>query len=531
MLEEKPDQQKVNLHSSAEEDVPDGEVKTRAVRGVASLFARQGVLRLLGFFGMLVLARILTPEMFGVFAIANFVVIFFEEVSSLGLSAALLRKKENVTEIELRTVFFLQQGVVGVSLIAILVLAPYIASHYELDADYIWLIRVLGIALFLASLKTIPSILLQRQLRHDLLAVSEVAEYLVYITIAVTMALLDYGVWSLVVATLLRGLVGVIILFRMSWWTPAFGFDMRTAKEILRFGLPIQLGNFSALANNAVVPVVVGSYLGTSAVGLVNFAKKLLDAIAHQPLILIGKVQLRVFGRVQDEPERLVRLVETSLFIGGLVTFYMLAMFVSQAELFINLVVTDKWSESLSLIYIAVPGYMAFVVLMPYLQVLKATGDAITPLIALTARFTLQVLIFLSIVADAELKGYAVALVIAIFVTVPYITYKVHKIIRPKLVENIVPSLLSGMIAGVSAYALAHVYYGFVGMVVGIVLGTIVYFSVLGVLCGVKAGGEISRMLSAVAPGSSRIMAMSKYLENVFIRLDFSHRRATDAEL
>ena len=317
--------------------------------------------------------------MFGVFAIANFVVIFFEEVSSLGLSAALLRKKDNVTEIELRTVFTLQQIVVLISLLLIMLFAPYIATHYELDDSYSWLIRVLGVALLLASLKTIPSILLQRQLRHDLLAISEVAEYLVYLSVAIGMAIMGYGVWSLVVATLLRGLTGVVILYYISWWRPAFGFHRETAREILKFGVPIQMGNFTALANNAVVPIVVGTFLGPAAVGLVSFAKKLLDALVHQPLILIGKVQLRVFGRIQDDLVQLQRLVEKSLLLGSIVSFFMLSMLLSQAELFIELVVTNKWSATLPILYVMSFGYLIFALLMPYLQVLKATGDAITP--------------------------------------------------------------------------------------------------------------------------------------------------------
>ena len=509
------------LHASVEQDIPHGEVKTRAVRGVASLFARQGILRVLGFVGMLVLARILTPEMFGVFAIANFVVVFFEEMSSLGLSAALLRKKENVTEIELRTVFTLQQSVVLISLLLIMLFASDIAAHYELDDSYSWLIRVLGISLLLASLKTIPSILLQRQLRHDLLAISEVFEYLVYLSVAIGMAILGYGVWSLVVATLLRGITGVIVLYYISWWKPAFGFHRETAKEILSFGLPMQLGSLSALANNAVVPIVVGSFLGPSAVGMANFAKKLLDALAHQPLILVGKVQLRVFGRVQDDHDELQRLVEKSLHLGSIVIFFMLSLFLSQAELFIDLVVTDKWKAALPLLYIMSIGYMIFALLMPYLQLLKATGDAVTPLITHLLRFAFHVVVFIAFVGSFDLIAYAVAMVVAIVLSTPVVIFRVHKIIRPKIFFNVVPSMIAGIFSALLAHKVGYDLQGYIGMSVGFLVAIILYFMMLGILDGNRVGKEIHNMLTSVNSRSQTLKMLSEIIEVVFIKLNF----------
>ena len=508
------------LHESVEEDIPQGEVKKRAVRGVASLFVRQGVLRVLGLLGMLVLARILTPEMFGIFAIANFVIIFFEAVSSLGLSAALLRKKDNVTEIELRTAFTLQQSVVLISLLLIMLFAPHIANHYELDDSYTWLIRVLGIALLLASLKTIPSILLQRQLRHDLLAISEVAEYLVYLSVAIGMAIMGYGIWSLVVATLLRGLTGVVILYYISWWRPAFGFHRETAREILKFGVPIQMGSFTALANNAVVPIVVGTVLGPAAVGLVNFAKKLLDALAHQPLILIGQVQLRVFGRIQDDLVQLQRLVEKSLLLGSIVSFFMLSMLLSQAELFIELVVTNKWSATLPILYVMSFGYLIFALLMPYLQVLKATGDAITPLITHLLRFIFHVVILMALVDTLDLMGYAIAMVLAILLSTPLVIFKVHKLIRPKIVSNIFPSLVAAVIAGILAYKVSYEIQGYLGMSLGLLVDALLYFTVLGMINGEKVGKEMCNMLISIAPASEKLKLFATKLEMFFINID-----------
>ncbi|HZF25307.1 MAG TPA: oligosaccharide flippase family protein, partial [Steroidobacteraceae bacterium] len=239
-----------------EEDLQPGEVRARAVKGIASLLTRQFLVRVTGFVGMLVLARILTPQIFGVFAICQFIVLFFEQISSLGLSAALIRKKDAVTERELRTVFTVQQIGVALSIVLILGAAPFIARHYQLPTEDVALIRVMALALLLASLKTIPTVLLERRLRHNLIAASEITEYLTYQVVAILLAYLGLGVWALIAALIARGLIGVAILSRLSWWRPAFGIDRRALGEVVRFGIPIQAANLLSLANNAVVPVL-----------------------------------------------------------------------------------------------------------------------------------------------------------------------------------------------------------------------------------------------------------------------------------
>ena len=118
------------LAQTAETDLALGDVKTRAVRATAGLLARQVVMRGLDVVGMIVLARVLEPAVFGVFAIVRFVVFFFERFASVGLSATLLRKPTAVTEGELRTVFTVQHAIVAVSVALLWVGAPWVVGRH-----------------------------------------------------------------------------------------------------------------------------------------------------------------------------------------------------------------------------------------------------------------------------------------------------------------------------------------------------------------------------------------------------------------
>jgi O-antigen/teichoic acid export membrane protein len=486
------------------DELASSEVKARAVKGVTSLLVRQLAVRALGFAGMLVLARILTPEIFGIFAIGQFVVFFFDQIGSLGLAAALIRKKDPVTELELRTVFTVQQIAVFCSVGIVLFSAPAIVAHYGLDSSYVWLIRVMAIGLVFASLRTIPTILLERNLRHDAIAGADVAEYLAYQVTAIALALMGFGIWALALALLVRGVVGVAILYRVSWWRPRIGFDMESFKSIVSFGLPIQLGSFTGLANNAVVPIVVGSILGVSAVGFVNFAKSLLDAAIFQPLILMGRVQLPLFARVQDRPESLGRALERSSLGGAALVCLCATLLISQAEPLIQYLATSKWLPALPLLYVLGPVYLLHVVLQPLTQAFKAIGDAVTPLHIGLIVFVLQLGCFVFLSQSLGLMAYAVSLAVALGCATIYACVRARKRIPLRPLRLTLAPIAASIVACGIAISINRHLAAPAGVALSMATALAVYATALWMLCGKRLAIELGDVVR-IAGANSRI--------------------------
>ena len=125
------------------------------------------------------------------------VIAFLTYFSDVGLAAALIQKKENISEEDLRTTFTIQQGlVISISLIA-LISSSFVKDFYKLDSDGVFLFQALVISFFLSSLKTIPSIILERELKFEKLVIPQIAETLVFNVIAVFMAMQGFGVAEL----------------------------------------------------------------------------------------------------------------------------------------------------------------------------------------------------------------------------------------------------------------------------------------------------------------------------------------------
>ncbi|MEL6614762.1 MAG: oligosaccharide flippase family protein, partial [Bacteroidota bacterium] len=257
---------------SPEEHLALKDVKGRAVRATGALMSRQVIVRGINFVGLVILAKILDPATFGLFAVVRFIVMFLQRFSDFGLSATLIRKQDAVTEAELKTVFTIQQTIVAIAFLILWFGTDVIVGFYpELDMSHVWLIRVLAFSLVLASLKTMPTVLIQRALRHDKLAVIDVVEVVAYFVVTVGLAVLGYGIWALIWGTLARGVIGTVWLLVIAWWRPRFGFDRAAAKEVLTFGVPIQMASLAGLANESVVPLVVLAFFGKEAVGFANW--------------------------------------------------------------------------------------------------------------------------------------------------------------------------------------------------------------------------------------------------------------------
>ena len=92
---------------------------------------------------------------------------------------------------------------------------------------------------FLSSLKTIPSILLERKLDFQKLIIPQVAETVGFYAVAVILAWYGWGVSSFTWAVLVRGFIGLILMYAISPWRISIGFSRGVAKKLLRFGVPL----------------------------------------------------------------------------------------------------------------------------------------------------------------------------------------------------------------------------------------------------------------------------------------------------
>jgi len=328
--------------------------------------------RILAFAVGVILARLLTPDVFGIYAIVSFLVTMLESLRDLGIGAALIRETE-VSQEHLRSVFTFQL-LVAIGLGATMFfLAPLLVTALQLSSSMEWLIRLLVVTLILSSFSSVPAILLERQIRFREIALVDIGGNLGFQFSALSFAWLGYGVWSFGFAAVIGGLIRTGAYYAQARWRPGLSFDWGRVRGLLRFGLPFQGAGYVALAGGAITPIVIGSYLGAAAVGYVGWAATL----ALLPSIFvsgISRVAFSAYSRIRGNREALRRAVEMSIRFGAIVMYPLLLLSMALIPYIVEFVYLPKWAPGIPLFYLLALSGLFSPILGPVFQLLYAEG-------------------------------------------------------------------------------------------------------------------------------------------------------------
>lgn len=323
-------------------------VKQRAVKGVVVLTGRTFLISILSLVATGFLTVFLEPEEFGVFWIVSAIVNFLAYFSDIGLAAALIQKKEKIDDADLKTTFSVQQILVFSLLIILFFATPLFQRIYGLSYEGKFLLYALAASLFMSSLKTIPSVLLERDLEFGKLVIPQVLENLVYNVAAVLFAWYGFGVRSFAYAVLLRGIVGLVVIYILRPWLPGFAFSKKSLKKLLSFGVPYQANTLLATLKDDGMTAVLGGILGTGGLGLLGWAQKWAQAPLRFFMDHVIKVTFPAFARMQDEKDHLKRSVTRSIFFICFLVFPTLAGLLLLAPILVQIIPRyEKWQPAL----------------------------------------------------------------------------------------------------------------------------------------------------------------------------------------
>lgn len=347
----------------------------RAARGVLALGARQVLVQGLNIGGGILLARLLTPREFGLFAILTFVRSFFNAFGDVGLAGSLIRQPATPTRDDYRTVFSAQLVIVASISGLLAVFAPSLASAYGLSAGDAVLFRLLALSFLATSFMVIPQVGLERDLEFGKLAVIEVAQALVFNLVAVGLAWQGYGAISFALAMFGRALVGAVLAYIVNPWRIGWGWNAAILREHLNFGLPYQGSKFVSLVKDSITPVLVGMLLGPADVGYLNWANT-VAAYSVLAIFIFERVYLPAFSRLQDDLPALGALFEKVIWATNALTAPIAMTTLVLIQPITRIVFGDKWLVALPYFFLLWAANLVVPIATPSLSLLNALGRA-----------------------------------------------------------------------------------------------------------------------------------------------------------
>lgn len=358
-----------------EDELTVDKIRGKIIKGVVVLTGRTFILQAIALVSTFLLTVFLNPSQYGTFFLVSAVISFFAFFSDIGLAAALIQKKETLTTEELKTTFTVQQILVIILIVVILILSPFIKDWYNLSNEATYLIYALAISLFLSSLKTIPSVILERKLDFNKLVIPQIAETILFYLVAVYMAWKGFGINSFTAAVLVRGFSGLFLMYLLQPWRIGFSLSKESLKRLLKFGLPYQANTFLAVFKDDGLTALLGSILGASGLGYLAWAQKWANAPLRFFMDQVIKVTFPAYSRLQNEPMELSKALNRSVFFICLFVFPTLIGLIIIAPLLTHIIPKyEKWEPALLALSLISINTIFAAVTTPLTNLLNAIG-------------------------------------------------------------------------------------------------------------------------------------------------------------
>lgn len=343
----------------------------RASRGFLWAVLAAGAGRILSVAALAVVARILVPEEFGLFAFALVYVTYLNTLGDLGVGTALIYWRDRVEDAAQIT--FLVNLATGVAwLLLTLALAPVVAEFFDSPSGTP-ILRALGLVFPIRGLGNTHDALCRKELQFRERLVPELGLAVTKGLITVVLALAGLGVWSLVWGQLAGETVRAIALWHAVPWRPSWRWPEGLFGPMLVYSREIVAINVIAAVVHHADYVVVGRMLGVEALGFYQLAYKIPEMAVILVLWQVNAVLFPTFSKV-GEPSRLAEAyVETMRYVALLVLPAAVGLFML-AEPIVLTVFGDQWSPSVPILR-ALAVYVAFRSLGSHAgDVMKAAG-------------------------------------------------------------------------------------------------------------------------------------------------------------
>lgn len=254
---------------------------------------------------MVVLARLLDPAEFGLFAFALLVVNLLDYVKDLGFGASVVQSRRPWSEIA-PTALLATVTTGFVASLALVLAAPFLAEIVD-RPDLTAPVRALAIALLISAVGVIPQARLRRRLDFRGRLLPEATGALVKTVLAIGLAFAGFGVWSLIHAQIAGVLVTTLLYWRAAGAGLRFGLNRAVFGELLRFGLPVSAVTIVAYAIYNIDYLAIGARLGDAVLGLYTLAYRIPELLVLSLCIVVSDVLFSALSRMQHDREGLVR--------------------------------------------------------------------------------------------------------------------------------------------------------------------------------------------------------------------------------
>jgi len=316
-------------------------LKQKTISGFTWSFIESIIGQGITFFVGIILARLLSPQEFGLIGMLTIFIALSQLLTDSGFSHALIRK-QNCTQQDYSTVFYFNI-VLGISLYILLFIAANTISIFFREPILKPLIRVIGLAIIINSFTIIQNTLLTKQINFKLQAKISVVSFFISGIISIYMAYTGWGVWSLVALTLFKYSINSVLLWFWNKWKPLWCFSKKSFVELFSFSGKLFVTQLIDALYRNLYYVIIGKYFSAAELGYYTRAEQFQSLPSVNLQGIIGRVSYPVLATMQNDTPRLRDTYKKLIRSTMLITFVLMLGMAASAKPMILSLVGEKW--------------------------------------------------------------------------------------------------------------------------------------------------------------------------------------------
>ncbi len=451
--------------------------------------------RVLFFIVGIILARILTPADYGLITIVGVFTAILQIFTDGGLGLALIRKQDR-TEKDKSTVFWYNLFMCWFIYLVLFFSAPYIAKFYDLPI-LTKLTRILTLNLIYSPIGNIQSTLMRADINFKTPTLIGFCGTIIYGIVAITLAVLGYGVWALVYCTLANSLFIAIANAVIVKWRPKTGFSLQSFRELFGYSSKLLISTIIDRIYVNVSPLIIGKFYNASKLGVYGRAQNWVALPSVTVTDIWMGVAFPTLAKLQNDKEQLMHAYRKILKLSAYIIFPLLFFLASVADPLIRFVLTDKWEDCIYLTQLLCFSAMWYPIHGINLNLLQVTGrsdlflrvEIIKKIVGLTILF---------ITAPISLEMMCIGQIISSFISLYVNTYYTGKLLDFglfKQVKDWFPILINCIVLGVSCYLIQMFFTDNLSKLIIASIWAIIYYIGIGILSKSKELDEIIKII------------------------------------
>lgn len=417
-------------------------LESRVASGIAWSFSEKLLTMLIQMVVSIIVARQLMPEDFGIMAILTFFTSVALAIVDSGFSQTLIRK-QNPSDEEYKSVLIFNVVVSLILYLLLLLFAPYIANYYghSVISD---VAPVLFLVLPINSLCVVQTVMFTKEFRFALLSKIVFAASLISGVVAVVMAIMGCGIWSLVAQRLLMMGIKAIAFWAIRRWHTDARFSISAIRAMMPFGMRLLATDLIAAIYNNVAQLFIGKMHSTTMLGYYSQAQKLKDLPVTSAVQAVQGVTYPALSELSDDEKRFGDGYERIVRMLGFVAFPVMLGFVAIAEDMFMFLLGEKWMPTVPYFEVLALSGLCYPLAVVAYNVLKVRSDGrIIVRLEVVKRVVMTVVLCYAIPRGVMAVAWGMTLMAGVeFLLNTSVAVRLAKIGAQRLVRALLPSLI-----------------------------------------------------------------------------------------